>query len=368
MHHLSIPRFIVVFLVCMAVHACRNASTGESKLTLNTYLERAPEKYEADYLAEALMIEPDIAQISSRSGMVWIPGGKFTMGGEDHQALQDEQQLHEVRIDGFWMDATEVTNVQFKAFVDATGYITQAEQNPTDQRMMMPGIDKDSLPTVPFSWCFQKPQNKYGTLRPEDWWAAIPGADWQHPQGPNSNIIGKENHPVVHISWYDAIAYCKWTGKRLATEAEWEYAARGGLDKNSYPWGEVLNFKKANYWQGDFPSLFLNRDGYVKTAPVKHFEPNPYGLYDMAGNVWEWCLDWYDFDYYSYNKGAKLVSNPLGPKRSADPTTKDAPLKVIRGGSFLCSESYCSGYRVSTRMKSAPCTGSEHVGFRCVRN
>jgi formylglycine-generating enzyme required for sulfatase activity len=300
--------------------------------------------------------------------MVWIPSGKFTMGGDDLQSLQDEQQLHEVYIDGFWMDATEVTNAQFQTFVDATGYVTQAEKYPMAQRMMMPGIHEDSLPKVPYSWCFQIPNKRFESLTPEDWWVAVPGANWRHPQGPKSSITGMENHPVVHVSWYDAIAYCKWAGKRLATEAEWEYAARGGLNKYSYPWGDLLNFRKANYWQGDFPSLFLNRDGYVKTSPVKHFKANPYGLYDMAGNVWEWCLDWYDYKFYSQFKNQQTTNNPLGPHKSNDSSSKDNPLKVIRGGSFLCSESYCSGYRVSTRMKSAPCNGSEHIGFRCVRN
>ncbi|AEE50696.1 formylglycine-generating enzyme family protein [Haliscomenobacter hydrossis] len=358
---------LFIFL-CLLLQTCHQANVEQTMLDLDGYLARAPEKYEANYLKEAKAIKTAPLQAKNLTNMVWIPGGTFTMGGADPQALQDEKHLHEVHIDGFWMDVSEVTNAQFQEFVTATGYLTQAERNPEAQRMMMPGIAIDSLPKVPYSWCFQSPKNQYGRLQPEDWWTAVPGADWQHPQGSGSSIVGKENHPVVHVSWYDAIAYCKWAGKRLATEAEWEYAARGGYDKNSYPWGDVLNFKKANYWQGDFPSLFLNRDGFVKTAPVKHFAPNPYGLYDMAGNVWEWCLDWYDFDYYVQGKRAKIVSNPLGPKISADPDAKDAPLKVIRGGSFLCSESYCSGYRVSTRMKSAPCTGSEHAGFRCVRN
>ncbi len=220
---------------------------------------------------------------------------------------------------------------------------------------------------VPYSWCFQKPSNKENrSLTPNDWWVAVLGANWKHPRGPNSTIEGKGDHPVVHISWYDAIAYCQWVGKRLATEAEWEYAARGGLTKSLYPWGDILNSRKANYWQGDFPDKYLNQDGYVTTSPVKHFQPNQYQIYDMAGNVWEWCLDWYDFDYYA--KCGSTIKNPIGPEKSSDPSTKSLPLKVIRGGSFLCNESYCSGYRVSTRMKSSPYISSEHTGFRCVRN
>lgn len=359
-------KYCALLLLGLAICSCRQQEAAQ--LSLSDYLEYTPSQYKANFLADALKIQTDPNQSNIHSGMIWIPKGKFVMGGDDPQALQDEQHLHEVSISGFWLDATEVTNAQFQAFVAATGYITQAERDPEAQTMMMPGIHKDSLPKVPFSWCFQVPKNKFGTLSPEDWWVAVPGANWKHPQGPNSTISGKENHPVVHVSWYDAIAYCQWAGKRLPTEAEWEYAARGGHNKYSYPWGDVLQFNKANYWQGDFPSLFLKRDGYTRTAPVRQFEANPYGLYDMAGNVWEWCLDWYDFDYYLNTQEGKVLTNPLGPEKSADPLTKDAPLKVIRGGSFLCSESYCSGYRVSTRMKSAPCAGSEHTGFRCVRN
>ncbi len=322
------------------------------------YLEQNKEWYEKEYLKDLEQIKP--AKSHSIENMVWIPGGSFLMGGKDAQTLPDARGLHRVFVSGFWMDETEVTNAQFKEFIDATGYITSAERSPNEGNLIMAANHDVILPKEPFSWCFK--EEKTPAKNSGDWWEPVRGASWNHPFGPGSDIIGKETHPVVHISWYDAMAYCQWAGKRLPTEAEWEYAARGGYAKRNYPWGNDLDFSLANYWQGVFPDFFLNRDGFLKTSPVRSFAPNPYGLYEIGGNAWEWCLDWYSPDFYQQSKKSGVSINPSGPHKGNQPL-----LKVIRGGSFLCSESYCSGYKVSTRMKSAPCSGTEHIGFRCVR-
>ncbi len=269
--------------------------------------------------------------------MVWIPGGEFEMGADIEQAAPDEFPKHEVSVSGFYMDETEVTNRMFTEFVLKTGYKTTAEQ----------GSFVFSNETTPPQWIF------------------IAGANWKHPEGPESTILNKLDLPVVHVSWFDANAYCKWKGKRLPTEAEWEFAARGGLINNIYPWGNELNADnpKCNFWQGEFPNANELTDRYEKSAPVKAYSPNKYGLYDMAGNVWEWCSDNYHFYYYSI---ATDTLDPKGPTKSYDPDESGTTKKVLRGGSFLCSENYCSGYRVSRRMKNTPETTMEHIGFRCI--
>jgi len=295
------------------------------------------------------------------NNMVWIPPGKFWMGAEDGQ--NDEKPVHEVDENGFWMDKTEVTNEEFEKFVRATRYVTVAERKPDPKDF--PGVPLENL--VAGSIVFTPPPGEVPLDNHYAWWSYVPGADWRHPQGPDSNIRGLEKHPVVQVCWDDAMAYCKWAGRRLPTEAEWEYASRGGLDRQAFSWGKDKvpdNKWQANIWQGQFPNENSLSDGFRGTAPVATFPPNKFGLYDMGGNVWEWCADWYRPDYYE--QSAK--QNPPGPGDSFDPNEPGVAKRVTRGGSFLCSELYCTGYRPSARMKTSPDTGLSHTGFRCVKD
>lgn len=311
-------------------------------------------------------------------GMVWIPGGEFVMGSTDPLARPDEKPLHRVRVDGFWMNATEVTNAQFRAFVEATGYKTVAER-PVDweelKKQVAPGTPKPPDEMLqPGSLVFTPPDHPVDLRSYNQWWSWTTGANWKNPSGPGSNIDGKDNYPVVQISYEDALAYCKWAGKRLPTEAEWEFAARGGLDHKVNVWGdEPVDPKRANIWQGHFPDKNTAEDGFAGSAPVKSFPPNGYGLYDMPGNVWEWCSDLYRPDTYArrvLELGAGVVAvNPAGPKSSLDFRNPNAPeSRVHRGGSFLCNDSYCASYRPSARMACPPDTGLQHLGFRPVMN
>ncbi|UKT64651.1 formylglycine-generating enzyme family protein [Pedobacter mucosus] len=309
---------------------------------------------------------------TSHLGMVWIPAGKSIMGAIDKNGRDDEYPAHEVKLDGYWMDETEVTNKQFAAFVNATGYKTMAERNPDWEeikKQLPPGTPKPSEDAlVPAALTFKSTNHQVDINNPSEWWHWTPGADWKHPQGPASSIKGKENFPVNQVCWDDALAYSKWAGKRLPTEAEWEYAAKGGLKNTVYPWGneEIESGKpKANTWQGNFPLKNTAWDKFELLAPVKFFKPNGYGLYDMAGNVWEWVADWYDSDYYETLKN-KVSMNPKGAVNSNDPMEPNVPKKITKGGSFMCNSSYCSGYRVSGRMKSSTDTALENTGFRCV--
>ncbi|MCO5296438.1 MAG: formylglycine-generating enzyme family protein [Fimbriimonadaceae bacterium] len=304
---------------------------------------------------------PPAPSKAAPAGMVWIPGGEFQMGSEDGRP--DERPVHTVELDGFWMDTHEVTNAEFKRFIDATGYVTVAER-PLDPKDF-PGVPPDKL--VPGSLVFHEPgadQQVQGYL---EWWVYLPGASWKHPLGPESDLKGLEDHPVTHVAYEDAEAYAKWAGKSMPTEAQWEYAARGGLKGESYPWGNELvdgGKDQANIWQGTFPRKNTEKDGFRLTAPVGSFAPNGYGLYDMAGNVWEWCADWYRPDGYT----SSTKRNPTGPDSSFDPDEPGVPKHVVRGGSFLCTDQYCSGYRVASRMKSTADTGLANTGFRCVKN
>ena len=306
-------------------------------------------------------------------GMVFIKAGTFQMGGDNKQASPDEYPKHQVSVNGFWIDVNEVTNAQFSKFVNATHYVTTAEKKPDWnelKKQLPPGTQKpaDSL-LVAASLVFSAPNHTVDLNDYSQWWVWKTGANWKHPHGPKSNIKGKDNYPVVHISWYDAVAYCKWAGKRLPTEAEWEWAARGGLQNKVYPWGNEpvdAGKAKANTWQGHFPDNNTVKDKFYSIAPVSSFAPNGYGLFDMAGNVWEWCADYYNSDYYKTISKPGGVKNPAGAAKSFDPDEPYAVKRVIRGGSFLCNDSYCSGYRVARRMKSTEDSGMEHLGFRCV--
>jgi sulfatase modifying factor 1 len=314
-------------------------------------------------------------QLLSHEGMIYIEGGTYLMGADNDQAADDEYPKHKVTVKSLWMDKTEVTNAQFARFVKATGYVTTAERKADWEQLkkqLPPGTVKpDQNQLVAASLVFSAPEGPVNLSDYSKWWTWKKGADWKHPQGPDSNINGKENDPVVHVSFYDAMAFCKWTGKRLPTEAEWEWAARGGLQNKIYPWGNEpveANKPKANSWQGQFPSQNTMWDRFYRVAPVATFAPNGYGLYDMAGNVWEWCSDNYAADYYHTVAELGLGNNPKGPLVSFDPDEPYAKKRVTRGGSFLCNDSYCSGYRVARRMKTSEDTGLENLGFRCVQD
>ncbi|WP_435531811.1 formylglycine-generating enzyme family protein [Spirosoma liriopis] len=294
-----------------------------------------------------------------RDGMVWLQGGTYEMGSDE---FADARPVHPVSVKGFWMDEHEVTNAQFAQFVKATGYKTVAER-PLDAADY-PDVPADQL--VPGSAVFIQPASAVSLNNPLQWWKYVPGASWQHPTGPQSTINGHENEPVVHVSFDDAVAYAKWAGKRLPTEAEWEFAARGGANNQTYYWGNELKPKGrwvANIHQGHFPEKNTQEDGFAGVASVKSFPANAYGLYDMEGNVWEWCQDLYRPDYYSQSP----KSNPQGPDDSYDPDEPGAVKRVQRGGSFLCSDQYCIRYKAGSRGKGEVSSGSNNLGFRCVR-
>lgn len=282
----------------------------------------------------------------STSGMVKLSGGSFLMGTDDKEGFPEDGEgpVREVTLDSFYIDATTVTNQQFAEFIKATNYQTDAEK---------------------FGWSFvfyallqsETDLSKLQRSSQTPWWCVVEGAKWNMPEGLNSDIRERMDHPVVHVSWNDAMAYCRWSGKRLPTEAEWEYAARGGLIQKKFPWGDELTPEgehRCNIWQGVFPDINTMDDGYLGTAPAKSFKPNNFGLYNMAGNVWEWCNDWFSRDFHK-------TSSPVNPK---GPESGNA--KVIRGGSFLCHDSYCNRYRVAARSSNTVDSSTSNMGFRCV--
>nr|WP_246594022.1 formylglycine-generating enzyme family protein [Evansella tamaricis] len=293
-------------------------------------------------------IFPRVKKLVGKDKMVYVPGGKFLMGTEVKNGFptDGEGPIREVTIDSFYMDAYAVTNREFHAFIKDTGYVTEAER---------------------FGWSFvfyqlvskETAKKVIQQVESTPWWWVVEGATWNHPEGPDSTIEGRWDHPVIHVSWNDAETYCEWAGKRLPTEAEWEYAARGGLEQKLYPWGDDLNPSGKHYcniWQGQFPGKNTLEDGYLGTAPAKSFPPNNFGLFNVAGNVWEWCSDW--FTNQSENRGGS--ENPQGP------ATGDS--KVMRGGSYLCHHSYCNRYRVAARTSNTPDSSTGNIGFRCAAN
>ncbi|SFM02647.1 formylglycine-generating enzyme family protein [Variovorax sp. OV329] len=315
-------------------------------------------------------------------GMAWVPGGNFLMGSDSKLAQANEKPAHQAQVKGFWMDRQHVTNAQFRRFVEATGYRTTAELPPdweTIKVQVMPGT-----PRPPDSAMVASAMVFVGTPAVVDysdfsrWWRYVPGADWRHPQGPGSSIEGKDEHPVVQVSYADALAYAKWAGKRLPTEAEWEFAARGGLEQATYTWGEEFTPGKqqmANVWQGQqqrqFPVVSAKAGGAIGTSPAGTFPANGYGLYDMTGNAWQWVADWYRADQFRREAAiGKPADNPPGPQDSFDPSEPgvpvNAPKRVTRGGSFLCNEDYCMSYRPSARRGTDPYTSMSHLGFRLV--
>ncbi|HKC56625.1 MAG TPA: formylglycine-generating enzyme family protein [Vicinamibacterales bacterium] len=309
-------------------------------------------------------------------GMVWIPAGEFWMGaqhvpGRDTvgmQATRDARPIHQVYVDGFWMDTTVVTNAEFARFADATGYVTVAERTPRAEDF--PGAPPENL--VAGSVVFAPPDHRVPLNNYLQWWSYEPGASWRHPEGPRSDLRGRERYPVVQVAYEDAEAYARWADKRLPTEAEWELAARGGLSGKPYVWGD--EFRPGGRWmanthQGQFPMTDTGEDAHVGLAAVGLYPANGYGLYDMAGNVWQWVSDWYRPDYYAQlARQGTIARNPRGPASSFDPDEPSQPKRAMRGGSFLCTDQYCSRYIVGTRGKGEVSSGANHLGFRCVRD
>ena len=343
--------------------------------------DRIPQEEKTEFKKPTPVIDHTVLNekpegVTAPEGMVWVPGAVFKQGAvnNDKIAMDHEKPAIEVMVDGFFMDVTEVTNAEFSAFVKATGYVTVAERGidwEELKKQVPAGTEKphDSI-LQPGSLTFKKAKSSVPNLYDfSQWWNWTIGADWKHPNGPKSSIKGKDDYPVVQVSYEDALAYCEWANRRLPTEAEWELASRAGSYGTIYNWGDDVSVlaEKANTWEGEFPVENTMADGFELRAPVKSYPPNALGLYDMAGNVWEWTSDWYNTDYYKEAKSKNTVLvNPEGAESPYTPNNPLAKERVIKGGSFLCSASYCASYRVSARMGSSMDSSLEHTGFRTV--
>jgi sulfatase modifying factor 1 len=310
-----------------------------------------PGKHRAQQLAESRAASAARIRATSGStaGMVKLDGGPFLMGTDTSEGFpaDGEGPVREVTVDSFYIDAYPVTNAAFAEFVSATGYQTESE------RLGWSFVFQGHIPAERYSELVE------ATVPAAPWWCKVSGASWLHPEGPDSSIKGRDNCPVVHVSWNDCQEFCRWAGKRLPTEAEWEFAARGGLVQKIYPWGDDLTPEgrhRCNIWQGTFPTLDLAEDGFSAPAPVDAFQPNGYGLYSVAGNTWEWCSDWFHPTYHVI----ATRNNPVGPA--------EGTAKMIRGGSYLCHRSYCNRYRVAARTSNTPDSATTNMGFRCVRD
>ncbi len=374
---IRINSFLATVFLFVFAAACAKAPEGVAKIptAANSNSEQTCEPSSAKMRTHAMSpggpdgapptISAEPAPGPAPDGMVWIPAGEFSMGSNEPM-FGDARPIHRVRLNGFWMDKTEVTNAAFERFVRATGYLTVAEKAPRAEDF--PTALRENL--VAGSVVFSPPRQAVELDDHLQWWSFVKGANWRHPEGPGSTIKGREMHPVVHIAYDDALAYAKWAGKRLPTEAEFEWAARGGLDRTKYVWGDEFQPDgkfMANTFQGHFPDKNTADDGYRSTAPVGSFPANAFGLLDTAGNVWEWCQDWYREDYYAAAAKLGMADNPQGPPDSHDPSEPNVAKRVQKGGSFLCTDQYCSRYEPGGRGKGEPDTGTNHVGFRTVK-
>ena len=365
---------VVLILLGWALYSNHDSKRGQVAAGTNPVAEISPAAGMSPTSFQPTITNRSDPPVKKPEGMTWIPGGEFSMGANDPpdmdavgmKATPDGRPIHRVYVDGFFMDKTDVTNGEFAKFVKATGYVTVAERKPRAEDY--PNAPPENL--VAGSVVFSAPDHPVPLNDHFQWWSYVHGANWQHPQGPTSNIKGKDAYPVVQVAYEDAAAYAKWAGKRLPTEAEWEFAARGGLSGKPFVWGD--DFRPSGKWmanthQGHFPNHDSGEDGYVGIAPVAKYPANQYGLYDMAGNVWQWTSDWYRPDYYKQlAETGSVARNPQGPDTSYDPAEPKEPKKVHRGGSYLCTDQYCSRYIVGTRGKGEVSTGTNHLGFRCV--